>query len=67
MSTLTLPNAEPVRSDFHSEIVLNLLSTDDNTQVVTVLISKQPELDTEQGSNALCIAGMKFKLFKRAN
>lgn len=67
MSTLTLSNAEPAGSDFHSKIVLNLLSTDDNTQVVTVLISKQPELDTEHGSNALCITGMEFKLFKRTN
>lgn len=67
MSTLTLPNAEPAESDFHSKIVLNLLSTDDNAQVVTVLISKQPELDTEHGRNAFCIAGMEFKLFKRTN
>lgn len=63
----TLSNAEPAESDFHSKIVLNMLSTDDNTQVVTVLISKQPELDTEHGSNALCITGMEFKLFKRTN
>lgn len=64
MSTLTSPSARAVETRFNSKAVLSLVSTDDNTQVVTLLPSKQPEEDAERGTKALGIAGEEFRLFE---